>query len=103
MTKQLERYIVTIPKVTRKQTEDLLRVGQEYTINTILDYLELDNYELVKNLAKVTNWDNVVEIIAHRDWWLARNFALKELLLNAKAKKATFADKIKGKKKEKTF
>ena len=100
LTKQLNRYTIDIPNTNRRQTEDALRVANEYTINAIIDYLNLDNYELVKNLAQVTNSENAAEIIAHRDWGLARNFALKELLINAKAKKDNFADKIKWKKKE---
>lgn len=41
--------------------------------DTIIEYLRLDSYELVKNLAQVTNKENSSEIIAYRDGALGRN------------------------------
>jgi hypothetical protein len=37
------------------------------TVTVIIEYLKLDAYELVKNLAKVTSSENASNIIAYRD------------------------------------
>jgi hypothetical protein len=67
-------------------------MADEYTLNKLCEYLRLDSYELVKNLAKVTNKANTAEMIAYRDGALGRNDALLKTL-SASIKSRTFIDR----------
>ena len=65
----------------------------------IIDYLKLDSFELVQNMAKVINKDNASDSIAFRDGWLARNTALMNVLHGLSQDKKYY-DKMKQTKKE---
>jgi len=90
------RYKIEQPKVTIKNTKRLISMCDEFTISTLIKYIDLDNYELIKNLADITNKDNVSDVTNYLNGWLARNFALKELLLWNTKKTVEFVDKIKN-------
>jgi len=92
--KMLSRYTITMPKTSRKETESKLKMCDDYTKSVIIKYIELDNFELVKNIAWVVNKDNSSDVISHMDWWLARNYAMIELLKNSIKDNKVFNDKI---------
>lgn len=88
-------------KEKEKLTEDLKEVYSKYriynldeasvkemfknlektTVLKIVDYIDLDSYKLVEGIARTVCKENASEVIAHMDWGLARNFALKSMLL----------------------
>ena len=76
------------------EIEAKLKACDKFTLTTIVEYLKLDSFELVKNLAKVTNSTNTAEIIAYRDWALWRNEALMEKLKKLADKQWLFNDKL---------
>lgn len=97
----INRYGIKQPETTRKETELRLKTCDPTTKDIIINYLRLDNFELVKNIAWVTNNENAGNIISHMDWWLARNYALIELLEKSKDMKRMYNDKIEWKIKSK--
>jgi hypothetical protein len=66
----------------------------DYTKNVIIDYLHLDNFELVKNIAWTVNKENASEVINFKDWALARNYATIKLLEDSIDKRKEFNDKL---------
>jgi len=64
----------------------------------IVDYLKLDSFELVQNMAKVINKDNASDSITYRDGALWRNEAMMKVLSESTTKKEYF-DKLQQKKK----
>jgi len=64
----------------------------------IVDYLKLDSFQLVQNMAKTINKDNASDSISYRDWALGRNEALMKLLSESTQKKEYY-DKLQQKKK----
>jgi hypothetical protein len=60
-------YKVEQPKTTLENTKRLISMCDEFTINTIVKFIDLDNYELIKNLADVTNTENASDIINYRN------------------------------------
>lgn len=61
---------IDIPNTNLAQLDSKFKNSDKFTIKTIIDYLKLDRFELVANLAKVTDWKNASQIIAYRDWAL---------------------------------
>lgn len=56
LTKQLNSYNeIEKPKFSLKELEIALKEGNKFTMKLISDYLKLDSYELVKNMAKIMN------------------------------------------------
>lgn len=72
-----------------------MKSADQLTIMVIIEYLKLDSYKLVENLAKVTNSENASNIIAYRDGALGRNQALIERLQKLQ-KKPAFTNRIEG-------
>jgi len=86
---------IILPKTTLNETEAKLRQWENKRIlEIIINYLDLDNYSLIKNLANITNKDNVIEVIAHKNGALQRNLALKQLLKGCINEKKEFKDKM---------
>ena len=80
LTKEKTNYNeIESPWMSLKELETSLKLSDKYTLKIIIEYLKLDSFELVKNIAKVINSQNSSEIIAFRDWALQRNWTLKEL------------------------
>ena len=84
------------PKVSLKDIKDTLKFADKFTLWQIIEYLKIDSFEIVKNLAKVTNSGNASEIIAYRDGALSRNQALIDLLSERTAQKDTYIDRKLG-------
>ena len=91
-----------IPKPLN-EIETKLKACDKFTLTTIIEYLKIDSFELVKNLAKTTNKDNVSEVIAYRDWALWRNEALTERLQKLADKQWLFNDRLTGELKTKKW
>lgn len=89
-----------IPPVPLETIEKKLKMADRFTLTTLMEYFYLDNFLLVKNLAKVTNSDNSANIIAYRDWGIARNDAHIKTL--EKLSKITFYDRLENKTKNVT-
>ena len=71
-------------------------MADKFTLDNILDYLKLDNYYLIKNIANAINQWNEKQILTWLDWCMSRNDALIKLITKyAKAKE--WFDKIKQK------
>jgi hypothetical protein len=68
LTKKEDLYnVIDLPTTTLKEIEIKLKMVDKITVTVIIEYLKLDAYELVKNLAKVTSSENASNIIAYRD------------------------------------
>lgn len=77
---QAPEYTIEVVNSTLDELKKALTLADEYVLSKLIDYAKLDSYELVKNLAKVTNRANVAETIAYRDGALGRNEALIQIL-----------------------
>lgn len=101
--KKLKDKVVDIALPTKglSEIQAALKLGDKFTINTILEYLKLDTYEFVKTIWWVLNKDNVLQATAYIDWALQRNDSLiKQLSQYTEEKKGV--DYIwKGKKNKK--
>jgi len=53
-----KEYTIDIPTNTVEQLKKKLISGDKYTLETIIEYLKLDNFELIKNVAKIIDKDN---------------------------------------------
>lgn len=81
MTKEVEKYnAIELPTKGLERIEAELSLCDKFTANSIADYLVVDTYELVKNLAKTANASNAAEVIAYRDGAIARNDAVINVL-----------------------
>lgn len=87
-----------LPEEWLKTLKIKLKLWDNETIWWIIDYLKLDSFELVQNMAKVINKDNASDSISFRDGWLARNTALMNVLAESTKKKEYF-DRLSQKKK----
>lgn len=95
LTKKEDLYnVIDLPTTTLKEIEIKLKMVDKITITVIIEYLKLDAYELVKNLAKVTSSENASNIIAYRDWALSRIQALIERLSSLKTIDSQFKNRI---------
>lgn len=90
-----------LPKYALNELEKKLILADNYTLKLIGDYLDLDNYELVKNIASRVDRKNIAEFIAYRDWALGRNQELKKLILKYIKKEDTYIDRITWEKEQK--
>ena len=96
LTNQVPPYNeIGIPSEGLKEIETKLAICDKYTANAIADYLVLDSYELVKNLAKTVNSSNASEVIAYRDGALSRNEATIKVLRKI-GKDDSFKNRIDG-------
>ena len=99
LTNQTEPYNeIEKPKYKLADLEKSLQLADKFTMRQISEYLKLDSYELVKNMAKIMNKDNASEVMAHRDGALQRNENLIKILEKLTVEK-TFQDKFTGQKK----
>jgi len=87
-----------IPTEWIKDLKEKLKLADKDTIRWIIEYINLDNYELVKNIAWTINDNNAANVIAYRDGSLARNIALRDLLSSCVQSKEYF-DRIAQEKK----
>ena len=84
-----------MPKVDLETIRKALKTADSYILTSLIEYLKLDTYELVKNLSKVVNKGNAAETIAYRDGAIGRNEALTKLLQESNVDKS-FVNRIKG-------
>lgn len=90
LTKEEKGYNeLSYPTQNLTQIEAALKIGDKYTMKQIIKYLELDTFELVKNMTKIITPETAAVVLAHRDWALRRNEALKKLLLKYCIEKRT--------------
>ena len=87
---------IQIPSKGLAQIESELKLCDKYTANAIAEYLEVDWYELVKNIAKTVNSANAAEVIAYRDGALSRNEATIKVLRKIGSASMDFKDRIRG-------
>ena len=85
---------IDLPKHSFADLEKKLMLADIYTLQIIVDYLSLDSYELIKNIASRIDKNNIDNYIAYRDWALWRNEELKKVLLKYISKKDTYIDRI---------
>ena len=83
------------PKFDSKEFEKTLKACHQFTIGVIADYLRLDRFELVKNLAKVTDSSNAATVIAFRDGALSRIESLISVLDKFR-KETSYKDRMEG-------
>ena len=88
-------YMLWMPQVDLTTIKKSLKTADSYILTSIIEYLKLDTYELVKNLSKVVNKWNAAETIAYRDGAIGRNEALSKLLSESNVDKS-FVNRIKG-------
>ena len=58
---------IEVSEQSLNEIKEELKNTNKATLEAIKNYLRLDTFELVKNLAKTVNKENVSEIIAFRD------------------------------------
>ena len=98
LTKNIPTYNdIEMPKFNLKEIELQLKLVDKLWLKLICDYLKLDSYELVKNIAWLVNKENVEQIIAYRDWALQRNESLIKFLEKHTIEKQKF-DRLKWEK-----
>lgn len=90
-----EKYEIKIPENKSENILLEMKNADVYTKRLIIKYLELDNYELVKNIAGTINDNNASNVINFLDWGLTRNNILIQILQNSIDEKKEFYDKIK--------
>lgn len=97
LQKQEKEYnLIDFPVSSLKDIEKKLTIADKLTIQILIEYLILDEYELVKNLAKITNEGNASNIIAYRDGALGRNRALLDKLSSLRVKDMNYNNRIVG-------
>lgn len=87
-------YEIGMPTIDTEELKKALKLADTFTLETIVQYIGNDTYEIVKNLAKVTNEGNAAAVIAYRDGALSRNDALMGTLKEA-IKGKTYVDRLK--------
>lgn len=65
--KESEYNLIEFPSEPLKDIDKKITLIDETTRNALVEYLKIDSYKIVENLAKVTNSDNAANIIAYRD------------------------------------
>lgn len=58
---------IDLPKHSFVDLEKKLPLADTYTLQIIIDYLSLDSYELIKNIASRVDKNNIDNYIAYRD------------------------------------
>jgi len=76
--------LIDFPEKALKDIETRMTLIDETISGILIDYLKRDSYELVKNMARVTDSQNASNVIAYRDGALGRNEALITTLSNIK-------------------
>lgn len=84
------------PRFNLKEIEAQIKLIDKLWLRLICDYLKLDSYEIVKNLAWIVNKENVEQVIAYRDGALQRNEQLIKFLEKHTQEKDKY-DRLKGK------
>lgn len=84
---------IEIPSMWLKEIKSKLNKLDTFTVWIIIEWLKIDSYTLVQNIAKTINKANASEVIAFRDWALARNDSLISIL-NKNKNKNDYKDKI---------
>jgi len=97
LTKEESEYnLISFPKVPLKDIQVKLTTIDPLIANTLIEYLTLDSFEIVKNLAKVTNSENAANVIAYRDGAIGRNEGLIQRLRGLSTIEE-YKDRISGK------
>lgn len=86
-------YTIEMPKLDIEEIKKALKLADEYTMETIIKYLKIDNYELIKNLAKTINKTNFAETSIYMDGALGRNEAMIKVLSQS-IKDKTFINRV---------
>ena len=94
LKEKLKRYELKVPKANITKLEQELKLCDTYTKRKIIEYLELDTFELVKNISGTVNNANSSDVINFMDWWIARNTALKNVLERSIDNKKEFLDRM---------
>lgn len=71
---------LAFPDKNIAQIDWILKLWDKLTIQAIVDYLNLDSYEFVKNIGAVVTKENELQTVSYIDWSLQRNEALKTFL-----------------------
>jgi len=90
-----KEYDVDIPKIDAEELKKALKLADSYTMETIMQYIQVDTYELVKKIAKTINSTNFWDVAIYIDGALSRNDALVKLLGEC-IKWKTYIDRING-------
>ena len=61
------RYTLVEPKRDIKEFEHALKLCDAFTKKTIIEYLELDNFEFVKNISRTVNDESASNVISFMD------------------------------------
>lgn len=94
LNKKLSKYDLKVPEDNLEELKAKLKLSDTFTKKVIIDYLDLDTFNLVKNIANTVNDNNSANVINFMNWWIARNTALRTILENSIDKRKEFYDKI---------
>ena len=64
--------LLQFPETSLSRIKEDMKNADSTTVKSLIKYLRLDIYELVKNLAKVTSSENSMQMIAYRDGAISR-------------------------------
>lgn len=90
-----EEHIIDMPEFQTEELKKALKLADTYTMETLAQFLKIDNYEIVKNLAKITNRTNAAETIAYRDGALRSNEGMIKILRES-IKWKTYVNRVTG-------
>lgn len=65
--KESEYNLIDFPSVPLKDIETQMKHIEPSICRILVEYLKIDSYKLVRNLAQVTNSDTAANVIAYRD------------------------------------
>lgn len=94
LNKKLSNYELRVSEDNLEELKAKLKLSDTFTKKVIIDYLDLDTFNLVKNIANTVNDNNSANVINFMNWWIARNTALRTILENSIDKRKEFYDKI---------
>ena len=90
------KYIIEDVNISIDDLKKSLKVSDSYTMELLINYLKIDSFNLVKNIAKTVNKSNFAETAIYIDGALSRNDAFIKVLYES-TKNRTFLNRINGK------
>lgn len=91
--------LIIQPQVSINDIKNTLKFADKIVITSLINYLQADSIEFIKNVTKTLNKENCSEVTQYITGALDRNIALVNMLSEFKDKKASFTDKFTWEKK----
>lgn len=81
-TTQRKEYEIEEPKIWLNELKEKIKMADDRTIKLIIEFLKLDTFERIKNIALIAKMrgNGMQEAIAYIDWIITSNEMLKQVL-----------------------